>query len=51
MPIMKIPLITADVVQDDGSIFSGEDLEMMAQTNINYKYEPENRTLYAFIET
>lgn len=51
MPVMKIPLIRADVVMEDGSVFTGEELQMMAETNIQYKYEPEERTLYAFIET
>jgi len=51
MAVMKIPLIKADVVMEDGSIFTGEQLEQMAETNIQYKYEPEEQTLYAFIET
>lgn len=51
MATMKIPLLVADQIQPCGAIYSGEDLQHMAQFDTRYKYEPEDRTLYALIET
>lgn len=51
MAVTKVELIRADVMLPDGSIFTGEDLENMATMDIRYKYEPEERILYALIET
>ena len=51
MAVMKIKLIKAGELQTCGDIWTGEQLEQLAETNIQYKYEPEGETLYAFIET
>lgn len=47
---IKIPIFKADEVQPDGTVYSGEDLQHMASHDVRFRYEPENQTLYAFIE-
>ena len=50
MAAMKIPILVSDVLQPDGQIYSDEDLEFMAQSDARFKFEPENKTLFAIIE-
>lgn len=51
MAVIKQKLLKADEVQADGSVYSGEDLRHMAKSDIRFRYEPEDQTLYMFMET
>lgn len=50
MAVFKQAIFKADEVQSDGSIYDEETLKHMASVDIRFRYEPEDRTLYAYIE-
>ncbi len=51
MAIFKQKLFKADEMQPDGTIYDEDSLIFIATTDSRFRYEPDDRTLYAFVET
>lgn len=50
MAVIKQALFKADEVQPCGEVYDEEMLKHMAEHDVRFRYEPEERILYAFIE-